>query len=325
MTTLHGPEGLPPLLAAALGLAACASGAASTPSATPAAAPESTPAAPAPSADPTDPLLGLGQPFHGRRLDDQTALTGAELLDQLATADLVCFGERYAEAIDHWAELAVMFGLSERAELSGRSLGLGLQMWDVAAQPAIDRYAEGKLDEPALLDQTRWHRRWGHDFGLYRPTVGLARDGGGGFIGLDAPRPIVRAVSRRGLEGLEPAEQAALPELDLDDPAHHAAFVATDRDRPSRHDPEHRYASRVLRDETMAQTAAEWLAARRPARQLLVLAGVEHCRRPSIPARVARRLTDARTLSVRLLPEPGAAAAGDVEGYDFAFLLGEAE
>ncbi len=324
MTISHGPEGLAPLLATALGLAACASGVASAPPAAPAAPQEAPPPAPPPPADTKDPLLGLGQSFHGQGLADQTVLTGAELLDRLATADLICFGERYAEPIDHWAELAVMFGLSERAELSGRSLGLGLQMWDVAAQPAIDRYAEGKLDEPTLLELTRWDRRWGHDYGLYRPTVALAR-AAGGFIGLDAPRSAVRVVKRHGLDGLDPAEREALPQLDLDDPEHHDAFVAATRDRPSRRDPEHRYAARVLRDETMAQTATGWLGARRPARQLLVLAGVEHCRQPAVPSRVARRLPDARTLSVRLLLDADPAAPGDVEGYDYAFLLGEAE
>ncbi len=325
MTTLHGPEGLAPLLATALGLAACASGAERPP---PATAPAPTPAAapsPAPAAEAADPLLGLGRPFHGQRLSDQAPLTGAELLDQLAAADLVCFGERHAEPIDHWAELAVMFGLSERAELSGRRLGLGLQMWDVEAQPAIDQYAAGKLDEPALLEVTRWHQRWGHDFGLYRPTVHLAQAAGGGFIGLDAPRDLVRSVARHGLDGLDPEARAALPELDLDDPDHHAAFVAASRARPSRHDPEHRYAAAVLRDETMAATATAWLGARQPARQLLVLAGVEHCRHPAVPARVTRRLTAARTLSVRLLPAVTAADPRDLDGYDFAFLLGDAE
>jgi len=326
MTTLHGPEGLAPLFAGALALAACASGAA-RPSPTTATATAPTPAAPpspAPAAAPGDPLLGLGRPFHGQRLNDQALLTGAELLDQLSTADLVCFGERHAEPIDHWAELAVMFGLSERAELSGRRLGLGLEMWDVEAQPAIDRYAAGKLDEPALLEVTRWQQRWGHDFALYRPTVHLAQ-AGGGIIGLDAPHDLVRRVARQGLDGLEPEAQAALPELDLDDTDHHAAFVASSRARPSRHDPEHRYAAAVLRDETMAATASAWLDARQPARQLLVLAGVEHCRHPAVPARVTRRLAGARALSVRLPPAAPAGDPHDLDGYDFAFLLGEAE
>jgi hypothetical protein len=327
MTTLHGPEGLAPLFAGALALAACASGAA-RPSPTTATATAPTPAAPpspAPAAAPGDPLLGLGRPFHGQRLNDQALPPGAELLDQLSTADLVCFGERHAEPIDHWAELAVMFGLSERAELSGRRLGLGLEMWDVEAQPAIDRYAAGKLDEPALLEVTRWQQRWGHDFALYRPTVHLAQ-AGGGIIGLDAPHDLVRRVARQGLDGLEPEAQAALPELDLDDTDHHAAFVASSRARPSRHDPEHRYAAAVLRDENHGRDGER--VARRPASPRASSwssPAVEHCRHPAVPARVTRRLAGARALSVRLPPAAPAGDPHDLDGYDFAFLLGEAE
>jgi uncharacterized iron-regulated protein len=309
-----------PLLAVAVFAVGCvhASGPAPAPSAP---APRE-PAPEAPQPDPNrDPLLGVGGPFSGRRVADGSEMTGAELLDELAGADLVCAGERHDEVVDHWAELAILYGLLERAELSGHSVGLGLEMWEARSQAPLDEFAAGKLEEPALLEQTEWAARWGFDFAYYRPTVELARQRGGGLLGLNAPRELVREVARHGLRRLPEADRSTLPELDLDDEVHRAAFDSAIAEHPEAHRLRHLYAAQVVRDESMATTAAAWLAQRQPAGQLLVLAGVEHCRNTAVPARVERRLVGARVTSVRSFRAPPPTEPEELAGYDFLLVL----
>ncbi|MBN2195005.1 MAG: ChaN family lipoprotein [Polyangiaceae bacterium] len=319
------PGRSPLLLAAALGAFACAH-------ATSEARPQATPADPAPNSpappspvDDEDPLLGEARPFAGQRLGDGAALTGAELLDALAEADLVCVGERRAEPAAHWAELAILYGLTRRAELSGRHVGLALEVWQVDAQKSLDDFVAGKMDEADLLEQTEWRQNWGFDFGLYRPMINFERSSGGELVGVGARRELVGLVAQHGLAALDPELQKDLPELDLDDPEHHDSFtakVAVARHR-RHHDPENEYAAAVLRDETMAAAAARWLGAKQPVRQLILLAGVDHCRRPAVPKRVLRRLSGARALSV--LPAASPSESADVPGYDFLFVLGSPE
>lgn len=61
------------------------------------------------------------------------------------------------------------------------------------------------------------------------------------------------------------------------------------------------YMAQVVWDETMARSAARWLASIGPEGRVVVLAGAGHCHRSALPRRMERRLPGVRTLGVRLL------------------------
>jgi uncharacterized iron-regulated protein len=129
----------------------------------------------------------------------------------------------------------------------------------------------------------------------------------------NASRELSHAVAQDGLSGLCRRLRRRLPAVGLDDSAHRAHFDQLMAHHPGGHtDPENFYAAQVVWDETMAENAANWVAARAPQRQLVVLAGSAHCRREAIPARVERRVA-ARVASVRLSAE----APEDSEGFDY--------
>ncbi len=276
----------------------------------------------APRADSgTDPLLGIDEPFHGQWLPDGELLSDVGLLDALAQFDLVCVGERHDEALDHWAQLAVLYGLSTRAEMAGRDLALGLEMVEHTFQPELDRYFTGELALAELPDQVEWASRWGFDFALYRPLFELADSQRLPVLGLNAPREITRAVAREGLQGLDTDDRDHIPRwLDFHDEEHRRGFDAAMAEHPHHGNREHLYAAQVVWDETMATQVAAWLAQRQPARQVVVAAGRAHCRYSAIPARVRRRLHDTRVVSVLPTRDPGEAA--ETTGYDIAMVLG---
>ena len=268
-----------------------------------------------------DPLLGVDQPFHGEWTSGGDVLGDVELLDELARYDLVCVGERHDDARHHWAQLAVLYGLSTRAKMAGRELGLGLEMVDFTFQPQLDRYTAGELDLTELTAEIEWARRWGFDFALYRPLFELARSRRIPLVGLNARREVTRAVARKGLRGLDHDSRNELPEwLDFEDPDHRAAFDAAMKDHPPGGEPENLYAAQVVWDETMAFHAAAWLRGHQPARQLVVAAGLAHCHRSAIPSRVERRMRGVKVISV--VPSVGPPGRDDTLGYDIAMVMG---
>ncbi|MEB2311936.1 MAG: ChaN family lipoprotein [Polyangiaceae bacterium] len=266
-----------------------------------------------------DAVYRAALPLHGVVLESGLAIEPDRLAARLAEADAICIGEDHDDVHAHWAELELFRRLRELAKMSGRALGLGLEMVQSTAQPELERYLDGTIDDAELRERLRWEKSWGYDFALTQPLVDAARRADAPLLALDVEHSLVRRVARGGLDALDPAERAKLPALDLRDREHHAAFEHAMREHPHPGSREHLYLAQVLRDEAIADTAAEWLAEGAPARQLVIIAGAEHCRRRAVPARLARR-HGARVASVRPVVE-GAAELPDAGDYDFAAVM----
>jgi uncharacterized iron-regulated protein len=205
--------------------------------------------------------------------------------------------------------------------MAGRELALGLEMVEHPFQSHLDDYANGKLALDELTERVEWSSRWGYDFALYRPLFELARSRHLHLLGLNAPREATRAVAKKGLRRLDPKTRESIPQdLDLHDNAHRSAFDAAMAQHPHGGNRERLYSAQVVWDETMAAQAAMWLGTRQPARQLIVAAGVAHCKNFAIPSRVTRRLRDCRAVSV--LPSRGPPSKTDAVGYDLIMVLG---
>jgi uncharacterized iron-regulated protein len=261
-------------------------------------------------------------PFVGLRSSDGERLEADAFFAELAKADLVCLGEDHANPHHHWAELQVARELVARAAAAGRELAIGFEMVARPRQPVLDAYAAGELDERELFHELDWPKSWGHDFGYYRPLFELAKRERLRIAALNAPSELVRKVSRKGLAALDEEEQKQLPELELDDEAHRAEFDRlTEGHPPPAGGADRMYAAQVVWDETMADSAAEWLKNRLPVRQMLVIAGSGHCHSAAIPSRLTRR-APARIANVRLLALPaGHEIPKQIAGYGWAFVM----
>ena len=260
--------------------------------------------------------------FHGVRASDGLALEPSAVMDDLSQADAICFAEDHDNGRHHWLQSRILRALLRRAGSSGREVGLGMEMFEKASQPVLDRYLSEKGgDEEVLLRETDWDHRWGHDYGLYRPLVRTARRRGIPIVALNARAELTRKVARRGLRSLSRKERKELPHLDMHNPQHRAAFREAIEEHPHRGHPRRLYAAQVIWDETMADTAAEWLSERQPARQLLILAGAQHCRADAIPERIRRRVPS-RVVSVRpVLANTGVNLPTLLETFDYAVVL----
>lgn len=219
----------------------------------------------------------------------------AQMIDELATADVVFVGEDHHNPHHHEAQRRIIEALSARKP----DLAIGMEMLQTDAQPIADRWVAGELDLDGFIAATNWERTWGFPIALYRPILELAQTKRTPIIALNAPDRMVKRLREAGIEGLTAEERTALPEMDLKNDAHRdwvreamGAHHAMKADRFER-----AYSIQVLWDESMAESVVR---AKRP---MVVIAGTGHLiRRMGIPARVERREKSLKTRVVLALP-----------------------
>ena len=162
---------------------------------------------------------------------------------------------------------------------------------------------------------------------LYRPLLELARELRLPALALNAPAELTRAIGDSGLDGLSAEDQESLPDLDLNDADHrayvsellgasHSAAAALDGA------PSNAYLVQVVWDETMAETAAQWLSSAGDGARLLIFAGLGHCHHSAIPARITRR-TGLPTLAVAPVRQSRLGLSGfpTLEHYDVLVVI----
>jgi uncharacterized iron-regulated protein len=189
------------------------------------------------------------------------------MLEALARADVVFFGEQHDDPETHRAEAFVLDALAR----AGRPMILSLEMFERDVQPAVDDYLAGRINEADFLARSRPWDNYATD---YRPLVEMAKARGWRVIAANVPRAMASSVSRTGvaaLDALSPAERAqAARELACPKDDYHARFMNAMKG----HGPggsagdtlptamaERFYLSQCVKDETMAESIVTALTA----------------------------------------------------------------
>ena len=213
----------------------------------------------------------------------------AAIIAQLATKQVIYVGETHTRYEDHKLQLRVIRDLFNQ----GKSLAIGMEMFPHAAQPALDAFVDGSIDEAQFLKQSKYFEVWSFDYRLYREILNFARHNKIPVIALNTDKANVSKVYKQGgVAGLTPEEMANLPvDRDLDMPGYRERIHEVYTGHPGQDD--RRFGgflqSQAIWDEVMAQTIVDSLA-RYPERQMVVLAGNGHVVKDNaIPPRVARR------------------------------------
>jgi len=123
-----------------------------------------------------------------------------ELLDRLARADVVFLGESHTDETTHRVEHAVYRGLIERR---GGRVVLAMEMFERDAQPVLDAYLAGEIDEAAFLSRSR---PWSNYRTSYRPMIETARAEGLPVVASNFPRPLRQKVAMEGAAAFESLE-----------------------------------------------------------------------------------------------------------------------
>jgi len=150
-------------------------------------------------------------------------LTPREAVAALADARLIFIGESHTSIDFHRAQLRMI----EELQRSGKRVLIGLEMYPYTEQRFLDDWCAGFLTENGFVQLSRWYKNWGYHWDYYRDIFLFARDHGIRMFALNAPREVVSAVSRKGLQNLAPEERAHIPEkIDVSNEDHFTLFKA---------------------------------------------------------------------------------------------------
>lgn len=226
------------------------------------------------------------------------SITYDDVVARAVAAQVIVVGEQHDQATHHEVQRRIVTTLAAKTGAKGIVVGLEMLTWD--KQPVLDRFNSGELDADAFAKAVDWQKAWGFTFDLYRPVLVDGRNAGASFKALNAPRELVRAVRKKGFDGLSQAEIRMLPDLDLGDVEHRAWFkgIFAGGGHPMKDaDVDAFYTAQVVWDEAMADRAAQALLD--GAKHVVVLAGAGHVARGrGIPQRVERRVPSARVMSI---------------------------
>lgn len=262
-------------------------------------------------------LAGCGTAYHARNAEARVrsmraparivdAKTGEtvslqDAMARLATARVIYVGEEH----DKPAHQATFFFIARFLHATDGSVGLGFEAFEHRFQSVLHEWLAGRIDEQTLLERTEYAKRWGRDFGIFRPIFEFARDSKVELLGLNAPREQVHTLAKGGLEAFSESDRIALPELDVADADHRAMVIDALGQHPglTPETLERIYLAQVLWDESMASVVAGRLSGHEPPKHFIVLAGNMHVRRGlGIPKRAARRGAEPYAIVLPLSP-----------------------
>jgi uncharacterized iron-regulated protein len=125
-------------------------------------------------------------------------ITPAQLAERLATTGILFIGETHTRTEFHKVQLRAIQALHQ----AGRQVLIGLEMFPVTQQPALDAWNAGHYTEAGFVELADWYRHWGYNWGYYRDIFLYAREHGLPMYAVNAPRDLVTAVRTRGFDGL---------------------------------------------------------------------------------------------------------------------------
>jgi uncharacterized iron-regulated protein len=208
----------------------------------------------------------------------RTDLEYQEMIDRLAHADVVFFGEQHDDPETHRVEAMVLQSLGR----VGRPVVLSLEMFERDVQPLLDDYLAGRLSEADFVARSRPWPRYATD---YRPLVEMAKRNGWPVIASNIPRPLASAVGRKGMAALDtlsaPERLYAARENICPADDYHARFMEQMQDHGAGSGSaaagdtlptamaERFYLAQCVKDEAMAESIVE--ARRRASRNAIVV------------------------------------------------------
>ncbi|MDH3360217.1 MAG: ChaN family lipoprotein, partial [Desulfobulbaceae bacterium] len=243
-----------------------------------------------------------------------------DIIKQLLTKQVIYVGEGHTTYEDHLLQLRIIRALHKHDP----KLAIGMEMFNRSAQPALDEYLAGTIDETEMLRKTEYFKRWGYDYRNYSDIIRFAHLHKIPLLALNQEREVVSKIFKDSTTStLSEKQNKLLPtDRDLDVPGYQERIhrVFTMHAAPSPEQFKGFIQAQALWDETMAVTVADYLTAN-PDQRVVVIAGVGHvAKAEAIPPRVARRINVKQAVVANIN-----STEADPEQIDYAFLLDPAQ
>jgi len=122
--------------------------------------------------------------------------TASQMIERLARADVVFFGEQHDDPETHRAEAELLDAIGR----TGRTVVLSLEMFERDVQGVLDDYLAGRVSESEFVARSRPWDRYTTD---YRRLIELAKSHHWRVVAANVPRPLASAIGRRGFRALD--------------------------------------------------------------------------------------------------------------------------
>ncbi len=120
------------------------------------------------------------------------------MVEDLADADMVFFGEYHTDPIAHWMQIELTKSLHE---IKGEKLFFGAEMFENGNQLVLNEYLAGFYPEDKMLAEIT--QLWGNYKTDYKPMVEFAKENNLRFIATNIPRRYASLINKKGFEALE--------------------------------------------------------------------------------------------------------------------------
>jgi len=150
-------------------------------------------------------LLGFKNDKPAYRLFDSEGkeVRYSEMIEDIAEADIVFFGELHNNPVAHWLELEITRDLYS---LRSDELILGAEMFERDDQLIIDEYLSGLYAANKFEPEAKLWKNYKTD---YKPLLQFALDSSIVFVASNVPRRYASMVSKKGFEVLDTLSKEA--------------------------------------------------------------------------------------------------------------------
>jgi uncharacterized iron-regulated protein len=213
---------------------------------------------------------------HVVRVDTREKIAVKTMIGELRDTTVVFAGERHDAAAHHRLQLDIL----EAFKAEGKTLAIGMEMFEGSSQPALDAWSAGKAPEFAIrkIFETNWRNI---PWGLYQDILLFARDNKIPLIALNAPRSVVQQVSRTGFSSLTSQDLQLLPAgVDAKVTDAYLDFISSAYFMHGKQGDAFRFIceAQMLRNRVMARRIGDYLALH-PKTVMVVIAGGGHARK----------------------------------------------
>lgn len=210
------------------------------------------------------PVLAFSQLYDGQKLAPATL---EALVSRVMPGTVVLLGENHGLAAHRDQHLQILQELRKK----GLKISVGLEFINYTDQPAVDLYRNQKLSEEEFLKTIAWA---GFGFEFYRPQLNFPDPQTEFSLGLNIPRTITSHISKNGIGSLTPEELSLMPpDFALGRDSYKERFMAAAGAHCK--NPDNCFAAQCAWDDTMAQTATQFLNAH-PDQVLVIVVGEFH-------------------------------------------------
>jgi len=128
-----------------------------------------------------------------------------KMMEDLAEADMVFFGEYHTNPISHWLQIEMAKSFYE---VKKEKLIFGAEMFENGNQLVLNEYLAGFYDEKKMIPEMT--QMWGNYKTDYKPLVEFAKENNLRFVASNIPRRYASMINKKGMKAFDLLSPEAL-------------------------------------------------------------------------------------------------------------------